>query len=72
MYSWQWQSLATSDLYYKNFLSEKLLGVNCAMTSEGIDCVTIKFVIIYILSSAASHGKKLIMNKFQIFRLNFS
>jgi len=34
-------------MYYKNFLSEKLLGINCAMTSEGIDCETIKFVIIY-------------------------
>jgi len=33
--------LATLDMYYKNCLSEKLLGINCAITSEGIDRETI-------------------------------
>jgi len=33
-------------LYYKNLLSEKLLGIS-AMTLEGIDCETIKFVLLY-------------------------
>jgi len=41
--------LATLDIYRitKIFLSEKLLEINCAITSEGIDCETIKFVILY-------------------------
>jgi len=39
--------LATLDIYYKKFLSENLLEINCAMTSEGIDCETIKFVILH-------------------------
>jgi len=41
--------LATLDIYeyYKNVLNEKLLGINYAMTLEGIDCKTIKFVILY-------------------------
>jgi len=38
--------LATLDIYYRNFLSEKLL-INCAMILEGIDCEAIKFVILY-------------------------
>jgi len=39
--------LATLDIYYKNVLSEKLLGINCAMALKGIDCETINFVILY-------------------------
>jgi len=39
--------LATLDINYKKFISEKLLGINCAMILEGIDYETIKFVILY-------------------------
>jgi len=39
--------LVTLNIYYKKFFSEKLLGIYCAMISEGIDCETIKFVILH-------------------------
>jgi len=43
--------LATLGTVLQKFLSDKLLGINCAMTSVGIDCETIKFV----LSNVTSH-----------------
>jgi len=49
-----WQSHSIFATLLPKFLSEKLLGINCAMTSEGIDCEIIKVVILYF-QNIASH-----------------